>query len=87
MKRLYRQDSNRFLPVTLMVGLYHAFKTSLVGTLLVKTCFAVFKINKPQFNLQNVGSLVNDDKHEREKRILPSSPIFLLQEATLNVAA
>jgi len=34
-----------------------------------------------------MGSFVNDDKHEREKQILPSSPIFLLREATLYVDA
>jgi len=52
-----------------------------------KKCKNLFKINKTQFNPQNVGSFVNDDKQEREKQILPSSPIFLLREATLNVAA
>jgi hypothetical protein len=52
-----------------------------------KKCENLFKINKAKFNPQNTGSFLNDDKHEREKQIFPSSPIFLLREATLNVAA
>lgn len=52
-----------------------------------KTCENLFKIYKIKFNPQNIGSFLNDYKHEREKQILPSSPIFLLRETTLNVAA